>query len=331
MTPMEDILRILEESPGWLLFSHERPDGDTIGSAAALADVAERLGKKWRWMGKDPIPSGLMFLPHVDRFETRDTIPEIMDLPTPLAVVAVDISTPGRAPENLLSFPEASWRLVVIDHHSDNPHYGEISLVESNAAATGEILWRLFQRAGWPMSLGAAEALFTAIATDCGFFTYSNTTAETLRAATHLMQVGVQPARIFEQVNAKAPLGKLHLWGKALERAVLWHHRVGFSFLEDADFVATQTDRTHVEGLVNQLLLLEGTDFAVLLTEQQGVTNASLRSKGFLNAQPLAHRWGGGGHPQAAGFRTRCALGEVAETLKKELEQLYLHGYSGPA
>ena len=119
---------------------------------------------------------------------------------------------------------------------------------------------------------------------------------------------------------------------RALERAIQWHHlHVGFSFLEEADFLATQTDRTHVEGLVNQLLLLEGTDFAVLLTEQQGVTNASLRSKGFLDAQQLAHRWGGGGHPQAAGFRTHRALGDVAETLKKELEHLYLHGHSCPS
>ncbi len=330
--PMDDVLRVLGECPGWLLFSHERPDGDTIGSASALAEAAEHLGKKWRWMGKDPVPSGLAFLPHVDRFEICETVPADLNLPTPLAVVAVDISTPARAPGNLFSSPEGSQCLVVIDHHSDNPLYGQISLVEPHAAATGEIIWKLFQRAGWPLSLGAAEALFTAIATDCGFFTYSNTTAETLRAATNLMRAGARPARVFEQVNARAPLGKLHLWGRALERAIQWHHlHVGFSFLEEADFLATQTDRTHVEGLVNQLLLLEGTDFAVLLTEQQGVTNASLRSKGFLDAQQLAHRWGGGGHPQAAGFRTHRALGDVAETLKKELEHLYLHGHSCPS
>ena len=329
MTSMDDVLRALEESPSWLILSHERPDGDTVGSASALAEAAEHLGKKWRWMGKDPVPESLAFLPHVGRFEVCNTLPRPLGLPEPVAVVAVDISAPGRAPENDPLSGAKSQRLVVIDHHSDNSLGGPLALVDSQAAATGEIVWGLFQRAGWPLSLAAAEALFVAIATDCGFFTYSNTTVDTLRVAMHLVQLGVRPAAIFDQVNARAPLGKLHLWGRALERAVQWHQRrVGFSFLEDEDFLSTGTDRTHIEGLVNQLLLLEGTDFAVLLTEQQEMTSASLRSKGTINAQRLAHRWGGGGHPQAAGFRVRRPWEEVAEEVKKELGQMYFHGDS---
>lgn len=326
---LDEVLFALNQASSWLLLSHEKPDGDTIGSASALAEAAEMLGKTWRWMGKDPVPGYLSFLPHVDRFEVCPALSCPGDLPPPVVIVAVDISVPSRAPENVEACEASDVPVVVIDHHSDNTRFGRISLVDSSAAATGEIVWHLFQKGNWPLSKNASEALYTAIVTDCGFFTYANTTVATLQAAADLLQNGVRPEKIFEQVNARAPLGKLHLWGRALERAVQWHQkRVGFSFLEATDFLATQTDRTHVEGLVNQLLLLEGTDFAVLLTEHQGFTNASLRSKGFLNAQVLAHRWGGGGHPQAAAFRTPRPLKDVATALKTELEQMYGHGTS---
>lgn len=324
------VISLLQRADTWILVSHEKPDGDTLGSAAALAVVAEALGKRWRWVGKDPIPSSLAFLPFSAAYEAMKSLPEeALEEDGALCLVVVDTSTPERALVPLATY-EGKAPLIVLDHHGDNSGYGALSIVDSSAAAVGEMILDLLEQAvEWPFPLDAAEALYTAIATDTGNFSYANTTERTFLAAAKLVARGVLPSKISERVHSSNTEEGLRLWGLALSRLVSFANgQVACTFLRDEDFIASGCERSNLEGLVNELFRIRNVTFAVLLSEQDGQTHASLRSRGAVSAQPIARSWGGGGHPQAAAFRVPVPLEEVLEKLGSQLEALYEAGNS---
>jgi phosphoesterase RecJ-like protein len=324
------VISVLQKADAWLLVSHEKPDGDTLGSAAALAVVAEALGKRWRWVGKDPIPSSLAFLPFSTAYEVMTSLPEeALEDNESLCLVVVDASTPERALGSLAAY-EGKAPLIVLDHHGDNSGYGALSIVDSSAAAVGEMVLDLLEQATeWPFPLEAAEALYTAIVTDTGNFSYANTTERTFWAAAKLVARGVLPSKISERVHSSNTKEGLRLWGLALSRVVSFANgQVACTFLRDEDFIASGCERSNLEGLVNELFRIRNVTFAVFLSEQGGQTHASLRSRGAVSAQPIARSWGGGGHPQAAAFRVPVPLEEVLEKLCSQLEDAYATGDS---
>ncbi|HOO65082.1 MAG TPA: bifunctional oligoribonuclease/PAP phosphatase NrnA, partial [Synergistaceae bacterium] len=307
-------------------------DGDTLGSASALFSVGEDLGKRCFWLGPDPIPENLNFLPHAEEYRTTlKGLPR--DIPGQVCLVALDISHESRCLSEALTWgKERNYPLVVIDHHGDNSLFGDPSLchVVSQASATAEILYDLIQKASWPLKEPAALGLYTGIVTDCGNFRYANTTPGTHRITADLLERGVSPFRVEEALNGHLSPGQMRIRGIALSRVGLFlGGRVAWSYVGEEDFFATGTGRDHLEGLASQLLRLEGVDFSVFLYREQALLQGSLRSKGTISAQKIAQTQGGGGHPQASGFSTSRSLEETLESLKEELRRAYGEvGYS---
>lgn len=313
------IIRLLAGASRWILLSHTKPDGDTLGCGSALWSSGRSLGKDVVWGGPDPVPESYMFLAGTGSFlpgvplgslsPDRDTV-----------VVALDTSTAARSVAGLSSLPDGV-PLVNIDHHHDNEGFGTLVWVDPASSSVGEMCWMLLRSWGIPIPLEAAEALYTAIVTDCGSFAFSCTTPRTHQAAGDLLSLGVAPERIDQLIRCSRTMGGLRLRGRALERVRSAGSFAAVTWIGKTDFQDTGSSPSETEFLVNELLTVRSVSFAVLLVEDDDCVRASLRSRGALSASEIAHAFGGGGHPQAAGCRLPLPLAEAVTSLTALLEE----------
>ena len=276
-----------------LILTHRRPDGDTIGCAAALCLALKQLGKT-AWVLPNEDAHGL-FTPYFEGVLAPAGF-------APRFVTAVDTASAGMLPESA-----RVWREKIdlcIDHHGSNEHYAKETCLDAACAACGELLWRIFRLMGVEITSRIAMLLYMAIATDTGCFVYSNTTPETHRIAADLMETGFDT----QWVN------KRHFRQKSLKRMKIESRLVSEMELEQdgtlvfafvtldliRDIGATEEDLEDISSFIG---LLEGVDNAVTVRElKPGECKISLRTDGrTLNASNVCARFGGGGHAAAAG------------------------------
>lgn len=303
-----------------LAVSHEAPDGDALGCLSAFLLMCERLGIPGEGFipGGSGIPPEYLFLPRV-KDVLRGDPPALLASTT---VYFLDCASLLRS--NAHKFPEDVVR-VNIDHHGDNPGYGEYNLVDPAAASTTAILYEIFKAGDFPIDDEVATGLYVGLVTDTGRFQYSNTTPEAHRLAAELQECGVDVAWVYRQVYESTPLPKLLLLERALRHLeVRLGGALAVSWLSNDDFVQAGADEGHAEGLIDTLRRINGVRVAVLVRERKtesGVqTKVSLRSTdGSLNVAELAHKRGGGGHIRAAGFTSDDEVGSVLAWIESEV------------
>jgi phosphoesterase RecJ-like protein len=174
---------------------------------------------------------------------------------------------------------------------------------------------------GDPHSSRGRGSLYTAIVTDCGNFAFSCTTPRTHQAAADLLSLGVAPEKIDQLIRCSRTMEGLRLRGRALERVRSVGSFAAVTWIGKTDFQDTGSSPSETEFLVNELLTVRSVSFAVLLVEDDDCVRASLRSRGTLSASEIAHAFGGGGHPQAAGCRLPLPLDEAVTSLTAFLEE----------
>ncbi|MDR0764985.1 MAG: bifunctional oligoribonuclease/PAP phosphatase NrnA [Synergistaceae bacterium] len=320
---IEKIVRLLDASDSWLVLSHENPDGDTLGCGAALTRVGLRLSKKVIHACPDPCPAKYSYLFGSFDLLTPENLPE--GFPGAGGVViCVDASTAARA------FPRAGSRgftcpLVNIDHHPDNERFGDVIWVDPTASATGEMITELISASGWGFQKDEAEALYTALISDNGGFSFESTTLKSHAVAMTLIEAGVSPGKISEKLNSSLSEGVLNLWGRAMTRtAVFADGECAVFWLTAEDFSRTETTRDAAENLVNFLLRIKGVKMAALCGEMPAVggekrVKASLRARAPFNAREVAAVFGGGGHNLASGCVMSAGVSEAVSLLRKEM------------
>lgn len=295
-----------------LVVSHEAPDGDALGSVSALVLMCERLGVPCVAYipGDSPFPEEYGFLPRLREVVRGDT-PLVEPLTT---VYLLDCASVGRS--NSASFGEGVTR-VNIDHHHDNPGYGDLNLLDPAAPSTTALLYQVFKSVSLPVDVEIAAALYVGLVTDTGRFQFANTTPEAHLMAAELQHLGVDVSAVYRQLYESVPLAKLRLLGRALEHAeVRQGGRVVISWLEEGDFAAAGASEGHAEGIVDTLRQTRGARVAVLARARgQGDSlqvKVSLRSlDNRVDVSAIAREQGGGGHRQAAGFTAHAELAEV--------------------
>lgn len=301
---------ILKGEQRWRIICHVRPDGDTLGCGSALMAAAAQLGKDAVWGGLDPLPPLYRFLPFADGYRAGSAADDGR------CAIAVDVSTAGRGD------PKASVR-VCIDHHGSNERFAEsVNWIVPEAAATGELIYKLILELGCEVTPSIAQALYVAVATDSGWFRFSNTTSETLRIAAELVKAGAVPHEIDELLCYNDSLAKIRLWGRCLSRAEKVGARSVLSWLKREDFLETGALQTDTEGLVNMLTHVAGSQMTVLVLELPNALRCSFRSRGACAANELAAKWGGNGHKCAAGCTISKTLAEALSLLREELERV---------
>jgi phosphoesterase RecJ-like protein len=320
---IEKIVGLLNASDSWLVLSHENPDGDTLGCGAALTRVGLRLSKHAIHACPDSSPTRYSFL--FDDFDLRvpENLPE--DFPGPGGVViCVDTSTRSR------TFPQVGSRgfmcpLINIDHHVDNERFGDVVWIEPMASATGEMVTELISESGWGLQKSEAEALYVALISDNGGFSFESTTLKSHAVAMTLIEAGVSPNKIAEELNSNLSEGILNLWGRAMMRATVFADgRCAIFWLNTEDFSQTETTRDATENLVNVLLRIKGVRMAALCSEMPGYggekrVKASLRARAPFNAREVAAVFGGGGHNLASGCVFSARISEAVSLLRKEM------------
>ena len=314
MTSLGKISAVLTEGKRFLLMTHKDPDGDGIGSMLALGKSLSDAGKEVSLLAQNPIQ------PPLNLLKGADEIVNILDGDRDFdAAVALDCAEKSRLGE--LENHLRNYRLVInIDHHATNEPFGDLNLIEPESSSTGELVFRLLEYAGLPIGADAAGNIFAAIQTDTGSFRYSNTTAEALRIAAALMELGANPWEISKQVMDTYSLPRLKLLEMALS-TIEFHHdeSIGIMVLSEEMFEKAGAQQSDSEGFVDYPRFVSGVELGVLIRETgENECKFSLRSNSSLDVARLASRFGGGGHVRAAGFRFQGPLKDVKNNFLKE-------------
>ncbi len=318
--PLAAILDVLDRGRRFLVCSHERPDGDAVGSMLALSMVIEEMGKSADLVTADRVPSEYRQLPGVDAIRTMRRIRGSYD-----AAILLECDSLVRTRLRGLD----AFFLVNIDHHITGLNFAQLNWIDCSAASVGEMVYRLAQAAGVAISAQMAQCLYTTILTDTGGFSYGNVRESTFALARELVHAGADPIVIAEEVYYSAPASKLLLLGAALRR-LKREGRLAWLWVNHQDMQRAGATEADSEGIVNVALGMAGVDAVLFLRElPDGHIRASLRSKGTLNVAEIAARLGGGGHQNASG----CTLnGPLPRALKMILAELRgALGIRGPA
>ena len=319
----EQVLQELRHADKLLLTTHENPDGDALGSLLATHRILEQLGKdSLMYMSPDEFPlpweyrgfsfEGLVGAPPADIAERT--------------IVFLDCGNIDRMPVDFLQ--EDGLHILNIDHHHDNTRFGTVNLVIPEASCTAEIVWRLSKELEVVITPGIADALYVGLVTDTGRFMYENTSPEAHRMAAELIEAGVQPHQVYRRLWEDLPFRRLQLLQRAL--ASVERHDSGamtVAHLTKGDYEATGALETDSEGVVDHMRAVEGTRVAVLVREllsadREGMRKVSLRATdGTIDVSRLAREFGGGGHPQAAGFSTAVPYAELIERLREQVRE----------
>lgn len=313
---LDKAARAIDEASQIALACHVGPDGDALGSMLGLGLAASDHGKKVVASFGSPheVPSSLSFLP------TSLIVPPADFPDTPEVMVVLDAGSADRLGD-LAPNGERAGTLIVLDHHATNEGFGDISIVDPKAAATGELVHDLLDVLGWELTPEIALCLHTALVTDTGRFQYSNTSPRTLRVAAELIAAGAKPDVIGRHVYEEAPFGYLKAAAVALTRAELDADlRVVSTIVTDEDLDEVGVTWSDTENLIDLLRMAVEADTAVLVKRHaDGGVKVSMRSRGDTDVGGLAASFGGGGHRLAAGFTVD---GDETEVLSRVLASL---------
>ena len=315
-TAFKEIGRALREHQHFVVLSHVRPDGDALGSQLGLGLSLQQLGKDVRIWNEEGMLEKYSFLPRAELLTKPPATAEQVDV-----VVALDTAIQNRLGNTLASISSAKlW--INIDHHISNPGYGDLVLIDPDAPATGEIIFRLIKSQGLPMDHDIAENLYAAISTDTGSFQYPKTSAQTFEIIAELVRAGdLDVGRISQQLYENYPRRRLELLRELL-RTMRFSEcgRVAtfsLSLNTAAELGVIPEDN---EGLIDHLRAIHGVIVAVFFEElSDGKVRVSMRSKDErIDVCAICQKFGGGGHALAAGARVRGTLAEVEQKVLEE-------------
>lgn len=307
----EPFVELVRGSARVVLTTHVRPDGDGLGSMRALAEALETLGKRVRMTVASVLPPRYNFLiddGRVERFEPPGERWRDADL-----VIVLDTGTRNQLGDFAAFLDSLTVPKIVIDHHPTQDGIGTLALVDTAAEATGRLAYAAITALNVPLSARMANALFTALAMDTGWFRFSNTTPATFNLAGELVRAGATPEALYELLFEHNTLGRMKLMGLALDRLRLeCDGRVAYTEIRRSDYAATGAMPSDTEDLVNFTRTVAGVEVGLFFMEQpRGGVKVSLRSRGKVNVRTIAQSFGGGGHDLASGATLESTLDEA--------------------
>ena len=319
LAAMADFIR---QHENFLLITHDRPDGDALGSLLAMA-------RTLNWHGKKATPILTANLPERYQFlETDETLVIVGKnitwdtLPAADALLIVDTGSREQLESYLPLLETFSGPLAIIDHHSYCNLHPRLQLIDTQSPSAGLIVAQLLEHLTWLDDATVADFIFVALATDTGWFSYNNTNADCFTWAAKLIQLGADDRTIYEKLFLSDSPARFRLIARALCSADLrCNDRLVAMTLTQDDFRECGAGQAHTENIIDQASRLKTMLVSILFVEQSGgIVRISMRSKPPFDVHAFASRFGGGGHARASGMRIVGPLDDVRKNILKELE-----------
>jgi len=319
--PFDEVINQLSLQDEFLIVSHEYPDGDALGSQVALALGLRKLGKNVQVFNRGPIPECYVYLT-----EGMEWVEDWETMPRGRTGVFLDAASQDRLiGEGFDRFKNRFFQTINIDHHASNSGYGDFNWVDPGYSAVGLMVYDILKRMEIDIDRDIAVALFTAIYTDTGRFSFGNADARSFEAATELVQCGAVPRDIFGQVYASRPLEQIHLLQRAMGTLEV-DRDSGLATLYASRAMMRDTGARyeHTEGIIEFAATCRDVGFVVFFKElEEGRVKASIRSKNGRDATLLALKFGGGGHPAAAGYSLDLGIEDAIAKTRETYHELY--------
>jgi phosphoesterase RecJ-like protein len=332
--PYRQIIDVLSRCKRVLITTHVRPDGDALGTTAALSLGLRKKGIESHVLLLSHLPTKYSFIfrehgiPHSD--VEKGWPAEGFDLDAFDAILVADTGTWSQLPgleERVAKWPKPK---LVLDHHLTQQDWADVKLVATDAAAAAEVAAELLD--AWEVEFDAAiaTALYLGIASDTGWFQFSNTRPYTMRLAARLMEHGVDTDRMYQLLYQNERAERVALQTRAQQSLELLEgNRLATMRVRQRDFAETRANVPDTENLINIPLQIRTVEVSLLFTEplENGQpVRVSLRSKGGVDVARFAEQFGGGGHARASGLKVNGTLDEVYERVVSAMRERLLKG-----
>jgi phosphoesterase RecJ-like protein len=343
---VDEIVSALDDAETIRIFPHENMDGDALGSAVALCLALRADGRDCSVVINEKIPDNIAFIEYectlsvrdnetpgdgarsdspdgdagngdADGFGNGDAVYSGYDL-----AVLMDVGETARLNGREGLFANG-YRKMCIDHHVSSKSVYDYNLIDTSAAAVGEIVYSVIESIGSEMDARIANALYVGIVTDTGRFQYSNTTARTMRIAADLIDIGVNPNDVSTEVYQNVRPEKLMLENAVMATMeMVADGRAAIAYMTRAMLADSGALDEETEGIAEKLRSIRGVEVSVFVREtDNGHIKGSMRSKHYFDIAGFASRFGGGGHARAAGFTSDDPVEKVVEEVKKAIEE----------
>jgi len=304
-----------EPRDGYLLLTHRRPDGDTVGCAGALAQGLREFGKTAYVLHNPDITQ--RYLRFVKDYQAPDGY-------MPEHVVVLDTASPDLFPKNGNGYTDAVS--LCIDHHASNTLYAKHTCLGKEYASCGEIIYEILTALAGGISAKSAEHLYAAVSTDTGCFAYANTTANTLRVASLLIEAGAPHRELNKLLFRTKTRGRMKIEG-AIYSGIEFYFggAVAISTITRDMMESASASEDDVDDIASLPGSIEGVKAGITLREVTSPNDCkvSVRTSPSVDAHAICERFGGGGHAMAAGFTINKTIPELKEALLEALNDFF--------
>ena len=319
---IDNLNDIINKSKNILIMTHINPDGDALGSMTSVYSlILDNFKKKATMLTLSNVPNVYNYLPYIKEAKTLEEIDKSMvyDL-----VIAVDIAALDRLADGQILYDKAKVK-VNFDHHKTNNKYGDIVVVEGEASSAGEVIYKVAKSLNWKISEETALCLYTSILTDTGGFRFDNTSAESLRIAADLVDIGVKPVDVYKKCYENKSKGLVLFQNYCVNKAqFLDNDKIAYLVIYKKDLDKFNAKSDYTDGIAETLRSIHTTEVSFVLREiGDKVFKASMRSK-HIDIAKVCEHFSGGGHKFAAGCTVKAS---AEDAVKRIVNQIHLQEF----
>jgi phosphoesterase RecJ-like protein len=320
VTDLEQLVSHIQRGQRFLLSSHQRPDGDAIGSAVGLALALHALGKQAQVVMDARPPDYLQPFPAVDDIRITRHVDESVDGALIMECSSLDrtgVTGLDRSP------------VLNIDHHVGNRRYGTVNWLDESAAACTEMVFTLIDALQAPLTKDIATHIYLGLLTDTGSFHFSHITSRSFEIARRCVDAGVDPQWVARTHYDSATLGRVRIFGQVVNTMQLDDSgKVALLTVTHESLARAGAALDDTEGIINFPLQVKDIQAVAFFKQADGSQwRVSLRSKGAVDVGAIARSFGGGGHNNAAG----CTVSGELEPLQRQFMALLLNAVTHPS
>ncbi len=324
-TSLERVRNCINSGQRFVMTTHVNPDGDGLGSEIALAALLNDLGKDVYIFNSGPVSANYKFLDPDNSIMVYNPNIHREILYSADYIFVLDISDWSRLRKVGEDIRDLKVKIICIDHHPPHEKFGDIKLINVDACSTGEIIYDLIKFFDAKISKRIAEALYTSIITDTGSFKFSNTNVRSYTISGEMVKKGVSPQKIYQEIYERQSKNKIKLFAYILNNLQFEHDdqvvwvAITQKVLDEFGAKSYETD-----GFADYPRVVNGVEISIMFSEiNEGSVKVSMRSSGNYVINGIAQKFGGGGHPFAAGVSIEGNLNEIRTRVLEEMSYLF--------